>query len=163
TTAQPAEKDASRAEQSAGSASLVSESEGLAPLTQLQKLTQRRTELLKFKATAEHAQLEKAPPPSAQDKAKKIPSEQPDPEALKAGYKKAIELAPRAVEQMEHAVKALERSDRQTAFPRAEEARKILDEIQKAQPQKPPDQKDQEQQKDDQPKQQPKDQQNSDQ
>ena len=67
-----------------------------------------------------------------------------DPKQIKAGYQKAIELAPRAVEQMERAVKSLKQKDPQAAYPPAEEARKILEEIQKAQPKQ--DQQDQKQQ-----------------
>ncbi len=59
-----------------------------------------------------------------------------DPKQIKAGYQKAIDLAPRAVEQMERVVKSLKQNDAQAAYPPAEEARKILEEIQKAQPRK---------------------------
>ena len=76
-----------------------------------------------------------------------------DPKQIKAGYQKAIELAPRAVEQMERAVKALKQKDPQAAYPPAEEARKILEEIQKAQPKnEQQDQKKQDQKKQDQKK-----------
>ena len=88
-----------------------------------------------------------------------------DPKQIKAGYQKAIELAPRAVEQMERAVKSLKQKDPQAAYPPAEEARKILEEIQKAQPrQDQQDQKQQDQNKknDDQQKQDQKDQQKKD-
>ena len=63
------------------------------------------------------------------------------PQQIKAGYQKAIELAPRAVEQMEQAVKSLKQKDPQAAYQPAEEARKILEEIQKAQPKQDQDQK----------------------
>jgi Ca-activated chloride channel family protein len=157
---EPAAKATPSPAQEPRSTSVVSESDDLAPLTRTQERTRRRTELLKLKAAAEREQLEKASPPAAEEKSKNSPSGQPDPEALKAGYQKAIDLAPRAVEQMDLAVKALKRADRQGAYPPAEEARKILEEIQKAQPQKPPDQKDQNQKKnEEQQRQQSKDQQ----
>lgn len=146
----------------AGPRAVGTASEELAPTTRLQERTHRRTQLLKLKAEAEQERLEKAPPPAApapRDKA--APAPQPDPAQLKAGYQKAIELAPRAVAQMELALKALKQTDRQGASAPAEEARKILEEIQKAQPKnEPPDQKKQEPKKDkDQQKQESKDQQ----
>jgi len=145
---QPTQKTPPGPAASSGPASLGTESEDLAPLTRLQERTHRRTQLLKLKAEAERERLEKSPPAAPQEKDKNAPSGKPDPEQLKAGYQKAIELAPRAVEQMEHAVKALKQKDRQSASPPAEEARKILEEIQKAQPQnKSPDQKNQDQKK----------------
>jgi Ca-activated chloride channel family protein len=157
---QPAPEEPPSPAQHAGPASLGTESEDLAPLTRLQERTQRRTQLLKLKAEAEREALEKAPPPDAQQKEEKneknAPSAKPDPEQLKAGYQKAIELAPRAVEQMEHAVKALKQKDRPAASAPAEEARTILEEIQKAQPRD--DQKEQEKKKEEQQKQEPKDQ-----
>ena len=52
----------------AGQASLGTESEDLAPLTEIQERTLRRTQLLKLKAEAELARLEKAPPPDAEQK-----------------------------------------------------------------------------------------------
>src|SRR5262249_36025591 len=57
-----------------------------------------------------------------------------DPALVKAGYKKAIELSPRAAEQMELAKKSLKQNEQLAAYPRAEGARKILEEIEKAQP-----------------------------
>jgi Ca-activated chloride channel homolog len=138
---------------SAGQAALGSEREDLAPLTEIQERTLRRTQLLKLKAEAELERLEKSPPPAAAQEddhpaaAKDEPTQagdaQPkpvDPKLVKAGYQKAIELVPRAVEQMERAVKLLKQKDGKAAHPPAEEARKILEEIQKAQPKE--DQKD---------------------
>src|SRR5262249_39370848 len=140
-----------------GHASLGTEGEDLARLGEIQGRTLRRSQLLKLKAEAELARLEKSPPPEAgkdadtskpgkvkaQDepagKAKSI-----DPKQVKAGYQKAVELAPRAVEQMERTTKSLQKKDRRAAYPTADEARKILDEIQKAQPRN--DQQDQKQQ-----------------
>jgi Ca-activated chloride channel family protein len=162
----------------AGPAALGSEKENLAPLSEIQQPTGRRTQLLKLKAEAELARLDKSPPPDAGQKAHDAPTgkNEPadgaaaktkpvDPQQIKAGYQKAIELAPRAVEQMDLAVKSLKRNDAQAAYAPAEEARKVLEEIQKAQPKQ--DQQDQkkpeEDKKDkDKPKQEQKDQQKND-
>jgi Ca-activated chloride channel family protein len=141
----------------------LSTEEDLAPLTETQERTSRRTQLLRLKAEAELERLEKSPPAA---KGQEIddsgtPGADPhnaadaqptpvDPEKLKAGYEKAIELAPRAVEQMDAAVKALKQNDRAAAYPPAEEARKILEEIQQAQPrQEQPEQNQNQQQKND--------------
>ncbi|WP_010584183.1 VWA domain-containing protein [Schlesneria paludicola] len=64
-------------------------------------------------------------------------SAQVDPEQLKAGYRKAMELAPQAVEQMDAAVQSLRQKDPASAAQQAETARKILEEIQQAQPKNP--------------------------
>jgi Ca-activated chloride channel family protein len=151
----------------AGPATLGTEAEDMAPITELQERTLRRTQLLKLKAQAELDRLEKAPPPGAEPKRqvasspKRDPNAPPsgqakpvDPKEIKAGYQKAIELAPRAVEQMEQAVKSLKQKDQQAAYPPADRARKILEEIQKAQPREDqPDQKQQDQKQKDQNKQ----------
>ncbi len=163
---------------------IATEREDLASLAENQERTLRRTQLLKLKAEAELARVEKTPPqgagqeghdPSAgkadspnKGAAKPLPV---DPKEIKAGYQKAIELAPRAVEQMERAGKSLKQKDQQAAYPPAEEARKILEEIQKAQPrqkeqddkQKDQNKKNEEQQKQDQKDQQKQDQQKKDQ
>ena len=81
--------------------------------------------MLKLKAEAELARLEKPPPPDAAQKEHEPSSGKDDPQdagaakpkpvdpkLIKAGYQKAIELAPRAVEQMEQAVKSLKQKDR---------------------------------------------------
>lgn len=137
---------------------LATASEDLTRLVDMQQRTSRRTQLLKLKAEAELERLEKSPPPDAAQKTDEEPQgtdashPQPvDPEQLKAGFQKAIELAPKAVEQMELATQALGQKQRQAAYPPAEEARRILEEIQKAQPrQEQPDQKqDQDKRKDD--------------
>jgi hypothetical protein len=159
----------------AGGPSLGSETEDLAELAETQERTQRRTQLLKLKAEAELAQLKEQPPPeprkdgndpaAGKDDAKNPAAAKPkpvDPEKIKAGYQKAIELAPKAVGQMDLAAKALKKKDRQAAHAPAEEARKILEEIQKAQPpneDQKQDQKDQEKKKDEQKKQDQKDEQ----
>ncbi len=150
TLAPPTESEGTSppASKNTGPAVLANESEDLAPLTQLQERTHRRTRLLKLKAEAEWDRLEKSPPPQPQEKGKSAAPEQVDPEKLKAGYQKAIELAPKAVAEMEHAIKALKQKDRRMAFPPAEEARKVLEEIQKAQPpNEQPEQKNQDQKK----------------
>ncbi|MGO9918065.1 MAG: VWA domain-containing protein [Isosphaeraceae bacterium] len=145
----------------APAASRSTESEDLAPLTEIEQRTLRRTQLLKLKAEAELARLEKAPRPKGEQKGQGPPSGKDDPrdpkaagpapvdpKQIKAGYQKAIELAPRAALQMERAVKALKQKDPEGAYPPSEEARKILEEIQKAQPRQPEqDQKQQDQNK----------------
>jgi hypothetical protein len=146
-----------------GHAALETESEKLAPVVELQERTVRRTQLLKLKAEAELARPETPPPPAAGPNQGGAATAPPiDPEQLKAGFQKAIELAPRAVEQMERVVKSLKQKDPQSAYPPAEDARKILEEIEKAQPRKEPE-KDQNKQNEDQKKQDQKDQQKKDQ
>jgi hypothetical protein len=148
---------------------------------EVQEKTLRKTRLLAPKAEAELERLEHAPPPPAPPvgPAPKDPDhapangqpQQPDPEQMKAGYRKAIELAPKAVEQMESAAKSMQQQNRQTAAQHAEEARKILEEIQKAQPQndqkqndkKQDEQKQDQKQQDEQDKKQQQDQKNKDQ
>ena len=109
----------------------------------------RKTRLLAPKAEYELSQVESQPkagetandtPPAAADPS--TPAEpKVDPEAIKAGYQKALELAPRAVEEMQSAVKQIGKRDRSQAAIHAEEARRILKEIQDAQPKNPqPDQ-----------------------
>ncbi len=140
---------------------LGTERESLAPLTEMQERTLRRTQLLKLKAEAELARLEKSDSTEAKQKAKEPSSgkndprngqvaeqEAVDPKQLKEGYQKAVELVPRAVEQMERVIKTLKQNDPQAAYAPAEEARKILEQIQKAQPKKKQqDQKQQDQDK----------------
>jgi Ca-activated chloride channel homolog len=157
-----------------GQTALATEREDLAPLTEIQERTLRRTQLLKLKAEAELARPDPPQSPAGQQKGQAPPSGKDDPndadaakskpvdpKQIKAGYQKAIELAPKAVEQMERAVKSLKQKDPQTAYPPAEEARKILEEIQKAQPND--DKQDQNKNNDEQKKQDQKDQQKNDQ
>jgi Ca-activated chloride channel family protein len=125
----------------------------LIQLEEQQTRTLNRARMLAPKAEAELQRLESMPPPQApadenapQDPAAGAQPQQVDPEQIKEGYRKAIELAPHAVEQMEAAVKAIRQKDRQSAGQRAEEARKILEEIQQAQPK---NQQQQDQQKND--------------
>jgi len=141
---------------------------------ELQERTRRRTDLLKAKAEAELQQLEKQPPPPAPPPADpknpqaQPPGQGPDPEKVKEGLRKAVELAPKASEHMDAAAKSLRKDDGPGALPEAQEAKRILEEILKAQP-KPPqqDQKDQDKKdqdkKDQQKKDQQKDQQKKDQ
>ena len=108
-------------------------------LADTQERTLKRTRLLVPKAEAELQQLENAPaanPPANEDKPEDGQAQPPqvDPEQAKAGFRKAIELAPQAVEQQESAVEALKKKDHPAAAQHAEAARKILEEIQQAQP-----------------------------
>jgi hypothetical protein len=133
-----------------------------------QAKTLRRTQMLVPKAEMELKQFESQsamagdPNSSPSDSANPDPSTKPsevDPAEVKAGYEKAIELAPVAVERMEAVTKHLQQKDWKLAAKDAEEARRILEEIQKAQPKKPQDQQDQDQQDQ---KQEPKDNQQKD-
>lgn len=148
---------------------ISTDAEDLAPLAENEERTSRRTQLLKLKAEAELERFEKSPLPDVappKDESKTTDEDDPhgpgadqpkpvDPEQLKAGFQKAIELAPQAVAQMDLAAKALKQKDRQAAWPPAEEARKILEEIQKAQPrqEQPQQNKDQEKKNEEQEKQ----------
>jgi Ca-activated chloride channel family protein len=127
--------------------SLGTESEVLGPLTETQERTIHRTQLLKLKAESELARLQKTAPidTEGQERGKTSGKVDPrdaegaktkpvDPEKIKLGYERAVELSPRAIEKMDRAVKSLRQKNSQTAYPPAEEARKILEAIQKAQP-----------------------------
>jgi Ca-activated chloride channel family protein len=130
-------------------------------LLKSQRTVLRKARLLAPKADAELSRLESQPTAPADDNttgAKDATSEQndaapaatgPDPEAMKAGYRKAIELAPTAVHEMEAAIDQLTKKDDATAGRHAEEARRILEEIQQAQPRQ---ESEDDQQKDDQQK-----------
>lgn len=129
---------------------LETEDLDFAQLEAMQSRTLRRTRLLVPKAESELQQLEKNP--KAQNSQDKEPADPApaaagpqgiDPEQQKAGYLKAIELAPQAVEKMEAAIESLKKKDRQIAGQRAEEARRILEEIQKSQPKNQNQQQDQ--------------------
>lgn len=131
---------------------LSSSGEETAELADLQEQTARRTFLLKLKAEEELKRAEQTPAPQApQQPATQTPPPGPanpqpgdkkqpqqpgamDPEKVKAGYRKAIELAPKAVEKMNSAATSLRAKKAEAAYPDAEEARKILEEIEKAQP-----------------------------
>lgn len=115
--------------------------EDLLKLSEAQERTLKRTRLLVPKAEAELQQLENAPAPPPKSPADKdepngdkAQATQVDLEQAKAGFRKAIELAPQAVEQQEAAVESLKKKDRPPAAQHAEAARKILEEIQQAQP-----------------------------
>jgi Ca-activated chloride channel family protein len=148
--------------------------EDLASLAEIEERAHRWTQLLKLKAEVERARLDQPQAPDGGQQKPSAPSgpvppegagaagaNPVDPEQLKAGYQKAIELAPQAAQQMEQALKPLRQNDRQTAYAPAEGARKILEEIQNGQPRSDPqDQKqpDQNKRNEEQPKQEPKDQ-----
>lgn len=130
-----------------------------AKMSPVQQRTLRKTRLLIPKAQSELERLEATAPNDAAgaDAASKSDrSGSPttvDPEQAKAGLRVAIELAPRAVEQMESAITSLKEQDRSAAGEHAEQARRILEEIQQAQPrnEQKPDQP-QDQHQDQQPK-----------
>jgi Ca-activated chloride channel family protein len=135
----------------AGHQALGSLSEDLTQLTELQEQTRRRTQLLKLKAETELARLEKSPPAEAAEPTDESQPKGVDPEQVKAGYQKAIDLVPRAVEKMGATIQSLKKKAGPAAYPTAEEARKILEEIQQAQPkneQKQDKQQDQDQKDD---------------
>ena len=123
-------------------------------LLKKQERVLRKARLLRPKAESELSQVESQPTaeqtanttsPTESENADAKPKV--DPEAIKAGYLKAIELAPKAVEEMEAAVKQLSKRERQLSATHAVESRRILQEIQDAQP-KNPDQDQQDQNKD---------------
>ena len=121
---------------------LTIDDEQLNTWVQSQDKTLRKARLLVPKAEAELSRVENTPVPEAtvapQDPAAggstPQPTPQMDPEQVKAGLRKAIELSPKAVEAMEKAVEQLQKNDAVAAAPHAEEARRILEEIQNAQP-----------------------------
>jgi Ca-activated chloride channel homolog len=134
----------------------------LPQLTKDQERTLRKARMLAPKAEMELQQLEatQAPEkpatpdkPDATDPAAQAPAtpQQIDPEQVKAGLRKAIELAPKAVNEMETALESLNQKHLKKASIAAEEARRILEEIQQAQPkneQQQPDEQQQDQNKD---------------
>jgi hypothetical protein len=127
-------------------------------LLEQQSKTLRKSRLLAPKAQAELSRRETnpaeavsaAPVPEVTtdtDPASPTPAPQVDPEKIKLGLQKAVELSPKAAEAMEVAVDHLQRKDPKSAAASAEEARRILEEIQNAQPEQP--QQDQDKQKQD--------------
>ena len=127
-------------------------------LLEQQSTALRKARLLAPKAQAELSRLEAnpsaasaaAPVPKASPDAATAdqnPAPQVDPEKLKLGLEKAVELSPKAVEAMQLAVDYLQRKDPKAAATPAEEARRILEEIQNAQPEQPHQEQDQEDQK----------------
>lgn len=121
-------------------------------LRKKQEQALRKTRLMVPKAEYELEQVESQPKPdvgtsnppetNADPTVQAVP--QVDPEAIKAGYQKAIELAPKAIEAMQSAIEQMEKRDIVQAAAQAEEARRVLQEIQDAQPKNPQqDQQDQ--------------------
>ncbi len=115
-----------------------------AHLLEQQEKGLRKARLLGPKAESELAQVESQPNPektdeSSQSADRELSNAQPkiDPEAIKAGYQKAIELAPSAIKEMESVVQQLTKRELSQAAKHAEEARRILQEIQDAQPKNP--------------------------
>ncbi len=117
-------------------------------LLEQQSTALRKARLLAPKAQAELSRLEAntsaasaaAPVPEASPDAATTdqnPAPQVDLEKLKLGLEKAVELSPKAVEAMQLAVDHLQRKDPKAAAAPAEEARRILEEIQNAQPEQP--------------------------
>ena len=144
-----------------GATQLVIAEDELKEIVETQERTLRKSILLAPKAEMELKQFENSPP-TTPDLSKantgvpgdpnQPPQEPPvDPEEVKAGYEKAMELAPLAVEQMKNAIDFLRQKSPKNAAESAKEARRILEEIQKAQPKKKQDQnqdqKDQQDQK----------------
>jgi len=142
------------------------------PLAESQEKTLRKARLLSPKAEAELNRIENQPTPdvatdptltASDPNSPEASSSQPtvDPEEVKAGLRKAIELAPKAVVEMEAAVKQLLKKDGAAAGTHAEEARRILEEIQQAQPKN--EDQDQKNKDQDQPKENKEQQENKDQ
>lgn len=162
------EKPADNAENSsiqAGSAPLspdaAFEDSDLQDLWEQQSKTLRKARLLAPKAQAELSRLEanpiEAPSPGRvpetspdADPADPLPASQADPKQIKQGLQKAVELSPKAVEAMQAAVDHLQRKDPKSAAAPAEEARRILEEIQNAQPEPPQQDQDKKDQNEDQ-------------
>ena len=122
-------------------------------LTESQEKILRKARLLSPKAEAELSRVESQPTaepatdPTTTTNDPNSPAQPStiDPEEVKAGLRKAIELAPAAVVAMESAVKQLKKKDRAAAVTHAEEARRILEEIQQAQPRNKQQDQDQDQ------------------
>jgi Ca-activated chloride channel family protein len=117
-------------------------------LMEQQSTALRKARLLAPKAQAELSRLEANPakavaaePDSGASpdatSADQNADPQVDPEKLKQGLQKAVELSPKAVESMQLAVDHLQRKDSKSAAAPAEEARRILEEIQDSQPEQP--------------------------
>lgn len=96
-----------------------------------QEAALKKAVLLRPKAESELAQFLQQ---QQQQQQPENAEQQIDPEAVKAGYDKAIELAPSAVSEMESAISAISAKDPTRTARHAIEAKRILDEIQKAQP-----------------------------
>ena len=131
----------------------------LQDLLEQQSKTLRKARLLAPKAQAELSRLDANPAESVSaapvpdvtpdtEPANPMPAPQVDPEKIKLGLQKAVELSPKAAEAMEVAVDHLQRKDPKSAAASAEEARRILEEIQNAQPEQPQQDQDDEEQSD---------------
>jgi len=131
---------------------LVLADEAIELVAASQEKTLRKARLLVPKAEAELSRSESQPTPEpTSDPVDQttLPEETVDPEQVKAGLQKALELAPKAVAAMEAAVEKLHKKDSAAAGTHAEEARRILEEIQQAQPKtQQPDQQDEEKSQD---------------
>jgi hypothetical protein len=160
-TKKPAENTENSSTQ-AGSAPFSPDAEfndsELLRLLEQQSKTLRKSRLLAPKAQAELSRLDANPSESVSaapvpegtadaDPANPMPAPQVDPEKVRQGLQKAVDLSPKAVQAMELAVDHLQRKDPKSAAAPAEEARRILEEIQNAQPEQP--QQDQDKQKQD--------------
>ena len=127
------------------------EADDLTKWEKQQNHTLKRARLLRPKAESELNDLENKPAPAspavdpAQGETAATDQPEVDPEEAKAGYRKAIELAPQVVREMEAAINAMKQQDRPAAATHAEEARRILAEMQQAQPKKKPNPQDQDQ------------------
>ena len=118
----------------------------LPQVTQTQQRTLHKSRMLAPRAEMELQQLEAAPavdrepqePPKSDEGSNGLTEstspKQFDPEEAKAGLRKAIELAPKAVIEMESTLEFLQQKEWAKAYAAAEEARRILEEIQQAQP-----------------------------
>jgi len=122
-------------------------------LSEVQNQTRHRTQLLRDKAAVELEVLKQTPLPEPSPQPQPQPGQTPtpDPEKTKAGLEKALELAPQAVTHQEGALRELRKDHRDKAHPEAEAARKLLEEILKAQPQDPQQDKKDEKDKQDNP------------
>lgn len=154
------EEPADRAENSstqAGSAPFAPGAElndsELQHLWEQQSKTLRKARLLAPKAQAELSRLDANPSESVSaapvpdvtpdaDPANPMHVPQVDPEKVRQGLQKAVDLSPKAVEAMELAMDHLQRKDPKSAAAPAEEARRILQEIQNAQPEQPQQEQD---------------------
>ena len=120
--------------------------ENLAKLVDQQLRTLKRTQLLIPKAEMELEQLEQraaADSNSQTDQPGEPKLDESDSaqqtvdlNQAREGFRKAIELTPEAVKQMDAAVQSLKQQDRRSATRQTAEARRILEEIQRAQPKK---------------------------
>ena len=146
------EKDSNASERS-----LQIADDQLPQLTKDQERALRKTRMLAPKAEMELQQLDAAPAPEQQVEPERqgnagATEQQPgtpkqvDPEQVKAGLRKAIELAPKAVSEMESALESLNQKELNKAWVAAEEARSILEEILQAQPKNEQQQQDEQQQ-----------------